>query len=387
MAERILVGTRKGTVAATKSGGRWRPNLAGHAGSGVNYVARDPYTGTLWALLGHGHWGAKLSRSTDDGTTWTDAPQIKFPAGARHYLPPPPSETGPGEGAPTLKPATVLKLWTIAFGPKGRVWVGTIPGGLFESRDGGETFELNRGLWDHESRGGDLTNGPGTGTTKWFGTPAAEGEFAPGMHSVVPDPRDPNRLLVGISTAGVFETKDGGKTWRTRNKGLVMDYSPNPGDEWAGHDPHQVVLSEGQPDRVWQQNHCGVFHSADGAATWSKVSAPDAGVHFGFPIAVDAKDGKTAWLVPGKSDMQRMAIDGGLFVARTEDAGKTWKSLRKGLPQENAYDVVYRHALDARGDHLAFGSTTGNLYVSEDRGDSWQTVANNLPPIYSVRFG
>jgi len=141
---------------------------------------------------------------------------------------------------------------------------------------------------------------------------------------------------------------------------------------------------------VWQQNHCGVFHSTDGAATWKKVSAPAAGVHFGFPVAVDAKDGRTAWVVPGCSDMQRIAIDGGLFVARTEDGGETWQQqqlLREGLPQENAYDVVYRHALDCHGDTLAFGSTTGNLYVSEDRGESWRAVGHNLPPVYSVRFG
>jgi len=387
MAQRILVGTRKGVFVAEKSGGRWRPRLAGHLGQGVNFVARDPHTGTLWALLGLGHWGAKLSRSTDDGATWADAPQIKYPAGARHYLPPPPSETGPGEGAPTLKPATLLKLWTLAFGPRGRVYVGTIPGGLFVSRDGGESFALDLGLWNHESRGGDLFSGTGNGTTKWFGTPAAEGEFAPGIHSVVTDSRDPDRVLVAVSTAGVFETRDGGKTWRTRNQGLVMDYSPTPTDEWAGHDPHLVVACDAQPKFVWQQNHCGVFHSEDGAATWKKVSHPHEGVHFGFPVAVDEKDGRTAWLVPGQSDMQRTTVNGALFVARTQDGGQTWQALRKGLPQEHAYDVVLRHALHNQGDALAFGSTTGNVYASEDRGETWQTVANNLPPVYSVRFG
>jgi photosystem II stability/assembly factor-like uncharacterized protein len=386
MAQTILVGTRKGTFLVVKQRGRWRPTLAGHAGVGVNYVARDPNTGTLWALLGHGHWGAKVSRSTDGGQTWTDAPQIQYPNGARHYLPPPPTETGPGEGKPTLQPATLLKLWTMAFGADGRIWVGTIPGGLFVSRDGGESFELDLGLWNHESRGGDLFKGEGNGTTKWYGTPASEGEFAPGIHSIVVDPRNADRVLVAISTAGVFETTDGGRTWRTRNQGLVMDYSPNPTDEWAGHDPHQLVMCEGQPDHLWQQNHCGVFYSDDGAATWRKVSKPDDGVHFGFPVAVDAADGRTAWLVPGKADMQRMAIDGGLFVARTRDGGKTWVQLREGLPQENAYDVVYRHAMGLEGRCLAFGSTTGNLYVSEDGGETWQTVANNLPPIYSVRF-
>ncbi len=387
MSARILVGTRKGTFFVSKSHGRWRPTLAGHIGAGVNYVAKDPRKGTLWALLGHGHWGAKLSRSTDDGKTWADAPQLKYPEGARHYVPPPPTETGPGEGAPTLKPATLLKLWTMAFGPDGRIYIGTIPGGLFVSEDGGESFALDRGLWDHESRGGDLFVGPGNGTTKWFGTPAAEGEFSPGIHSVVVDPRNGKRVLVAISTAGVFETTDGGKTWRTRNAGLVMDYSPTPTDEWAGHDPHQLVMCAGQPQYLWQQNHCGVFHSDDGAVSWKKVSQPERGVHFGFPVAVDPKDGRSAWLVPGKADMQRTTIDGGLFVAHTKDGGATWEHLREGLPQENAYDVVYRHALDFAADHLAFGSTTGNLYVSEDRGASWQVVANNLPPVYSVRFG
>src|ERR1700741_1802408 len=110
MSDRILGATRKGTIFAAKTGGRWKPRLAGHAGSGVNYAARDPHTGTLLALLGPGHWGAKLSRSTDDGATWADAPQVKYPAGARHYVPPPPTETGAGEGAPTLKPATLLQL-------------------------------------------------------------------------------------------------------------------------------------------------------------------------------------------------------------------------------------------------------------------------------------
>jgi photosystem II stability/assembly factor-like uncharacterized protein len=145
-------------------------------------------------------------------------------------------------------------------------------------------------------------------------------------------------------------------------------------------------MSAGQPDHVWQQNHSGVFYSDDGAATWRKVSDPQKGVHFGFPVAVDAKDGRVAWLVPGRADSQRMAIDGALFVARTEDGGKTWEQLRQGLPQEHAYDVVYPHAHDQTDGCVAFGSTTGNLYVSEDRGERWQVVGHNLPPIYSVRF-
>ncbi len=389
MTDRILVGTRKGTFLVEKMNGRFGAKLAGHPGVGVNFVARDPHTGTLWAALGHGHWGAKLSRSLDGGKTWADAPQIKYPEGARYLAMPDPSPEGDGDGDPkavTARNATLLKLWMIAFGQPGRIYVGTIPGGLFVSDDGGESFELNRPLWNHESRGGDLFNGEGSGKTHWFGTPASEGEFAPGIHSIVVDPRNTERVLIAISTAGVLETNDGGKSWCSRTKGMTNDYLPNPEPEW-GHDPHSVVLCAGDPDHMWQQNHAGVFYSSDGALNWKKVSQPEKGIHFGFPVAVDARDGKTAWLVPGKADMQRMAIDGRLFVARTEDGGQTWKELRRGLPQECAYDVVYRHSLDNSGDTLAFGSTTGNLYVSEDRGESWATVANNLPPIYSVRFG
>jgi photosystem II stability/assembly factor-like uncharacterized protein len=382
MSERILVGTRKGTFVVEKVAGSWRPRLVGHAGIGSNFVVRDPYTGTLWALLGHGHWGAKLSRSRDDAASWEDASQIAYPEGAR-YL----DGFDPATGEmPRFKDATLLQLWCMAFGPAGRIYVGTIPGGLFVSQDGGESFELNRPLWNHPSRGGDLFAGDGNGVTHWFGTPASEGgEFAPGIHSILVDPRDPDRILVAISTAGVLESTDAGQSWHGRNRGMTNDYLPDPAAQW-GHDAHLIEHCPAQPDHVWQQNHSGVFYSRDGAVTWTKVSAPDEGVHFGFPVAVDPEDGRTAWLVPAKADDQRMAIDGGLFVARTHDGGQTWTRLREGLPQEHAYDVVLRHALGNRGDLLALGSTTGNLYVSENRGDRWQAVAHHLPPIYSVRF-
>ncbi len=387
MSDRILVATRKGTFLVDKTAGRWKPRLSGHEGALVNFVARDPNTGTLWAALGHGHWGAKLSRSTDGGKSWNDATQIKYPPGARYLGTAMPTEDSPELGKPTLRDATVLKLWCLAFGAPGDVYVGTIPGGLFVSRDGGETFELNHPLWNHESRGGDLFRSDGTGVTHWSGTPASDaGEFAAGICSILVDPRNPARVLIAVSTAGVLETTDCGKCWRGRNRGLTNDYSPNPESEW-GHDSHAIDLCAAEPEHVWQQNHCGVFYSSDGAATWNKVSDPNRGVHFGFPIAADAKDGKTAWVVPGKSDQQRMAIGGGVFVGRTQDGGKSWEQLRSGLPQENAYDVVLRHSLGCANGRVAFGSTTGNLYVSEDRGETWLTVANNLPPIYSVRFG
>src|SRR5690606_28252454 len=199
------------------------------------------------------------------------------PEGARYidgFVPDEGSPEGPRR-RPSFKPATLLKLWCMAFGPDGRIYIGTIPGGLFTSEDGGETFSLNLPLWNHDSRGGDLFAGEGTGTTHWFGTPASEGgEFAPGIHSIVVDPRDPKRAWVAISSAGVLETTDGGATWQGRKVGMLNDHLPNPAAPW-GHDPHCVVSCPSAPDCLWQQNHCGVFCSTDGAATWQKVSAPE----------------------------------------------------------------------------------------------------------------
>jgi hypothetical protein len=319
---------------------------------------------------------------------------LKYPQGARYivkYLPTPDFDPAAPAGQPEYKDATVFKIWNLAFGhagQPGRLYAGTIPGGLFVSDDGGDSWELNRPLWNHESRGGDLFAGEATSENRWGGTPASidYGVFEPGIHSIVIDPRDPNRLYVAVSSAGVLESADGGRTWQNRNRGMLMDYLPNPQAEW-GHDPHFVTACPNQPDHLWQQNHCGVFYSNDGAQTWKKVSLPDAGVHFGFPIAADAQDGRTAWVVPARADSERMAIGGGLTVARTTDGGQSWQSFRDGLPQAHAYDIVLRHGLDIAGDCLCFGSTTGNVYLSEDRGETWQCLGNHFPPVYSVRFG
>lgn len=394
MATTLLLGTRKGTVILERSNNGWQARDILHAGVPVCYAARDPRDGTLWASLDHGHWGPKLSRSRDNGATWEDVLSLKYPKGARHivqYLPTPDFDPMAPAGQPEYKDAKVYKIWNIAFGAAsqpGRLYAGTIPGGLFISDDGGDSWELNRPLWNHASRGGDLFNGEATSENVWGGTPASidYGVFEPGIHSIVVDPRDPNHLYVAVSSAGVLESRDGGETWVVRNKGMRMDYLPDPEAEW-GHDPHFVTACPGQPDHLWQQNHCGVFYSSDGAKTWKKVSQLDVAVHFGFPIAADANDGRCAWVVPARADSERMSIGGGLFVARTHDGGESWQTLRKGLPQQHAYDIVYRHALDAAGDCVCFGSTTGNVYLSEDRGDSWQCLGNHFPPVYSVRFG
>ena len=167
---------------------------------------------------------------------------------------------------------------------------------------------------------------------------------------------------------------------------MTNDYLPNPEAEW-GHDPHFVTGCPGQPDHLWQQNHCGVFYSEDGAQTWKKVSLPDAGVHFGFPIAADAHDGRTAWVVPARRTWRAWRSTAACSSRARPMAGSPGRAFRKGLPQDDAYDIVLRHGLDVAGDSLCFGSTTGNVYLSEDRGETWHCLGNNFPPVYSVRFG
>lgn len=397
--DRIILGTRKGTIILARSKTGWKSESVAHHGVGVAYAARDPNTGTFWAALEHGHWGPKLSRSRD-GATWEDAPQIKYPEDARYidgYL----NEDGSAAGVeaamssqkpmrPKLVKAALKKIWYLNFGDKsqaGRIYAGTMPGGLFTSDDNGESFKLNEALWNHPSRGGDLSQGDCVGAkTFWFGGGAGvNGDHTPGIHSVVVDPRNPRRYMVALSCAGVLETNDDGKSWQGRNKGLLATFLPKPDVEW-GHDPHYVMLCKSNPDHVWMQNHCGIFYSADGAQSWKMVSKEGRTAHFGFPVAADESDGKTAWVVPGIADDKRMAVGGALCVAQTQDGGKTWQELRKGLPQENAFDVVYRHALDIKGDALAFGSTTGNVYFSSNRGKDWLALGHNFPPVYSVRF-
>lgn len=370
-ASRLLLATRKGLLildrVPTSSTG-W--SVTGHhfQGARVSYACRDPRTDTLWACLDHGHWGVKLHRSRDGGGTWDEVP-LAYPDGEMEAR-------GPNEadGDVTRKPAATKYAWVLQPGPAsqpGRLYCGTEPGGLFVSDDDGDTWTLNRGLWDHPSRVAG----------QWFGG----GRDSAAIHSICIHPEDPDHLWVGVSVAGVFETVDGGVTWTPRNLGQRIDFLP-PGEYEVGADPHHVVLHPRDPSRLWQQNHCGVYRSDDGAATWVEVGEADTDVHFGFPIGVDAEDPDVAWVVPAISDEDRRAIDGALAVWRTEDAGASWQRLDDGLPQADCHDVVFRHALDVRGDVLAMGSTTGNLWVSSDRGDSWVSLGQHLPPIASVRF-
>lgn len=351
----LLISTRKGLITYTKKDGSWSQAELSFRGIPVCLAKYDAATNTLWAFLDHGHWGVKIQQSKDFGKTWTEVPAMSYPEG---------SEVSDGVTS------SLKYIWSAETDTKGRLWIGTVPGGLFMSEDGGASFELNMPLWNLKER-----------KTNWFGG----GMDYAGIHSIVFDPKDENHFYIGISVAGVYETRDGGATWKVRNKGLRADFLPDPYSEF-GHDPHLLVACKSSPDNMWQQNHCGIFKSTDAAETWQDVSEKGGPANFGFAIAVDDKNPEAAWVVPGVSDEIRVAVDEALCVCRTTDGGKTWDAMRKGLPQEASFDIVYRHALAKQGDELFFGTTTGNFFRSGDGGESWETMSNFLPLINAVTF-
>lgn len=354
----LLLGTRKGLIAYHYKDGEWKTENISFEGVPVSIAYADPRNGKWWACLDHGHWGVKLHRSTDRGTTWEEVDAPAYPE---------------GEEIKDGIPATTRYIWAMSHGGHhhaSRLWLGTDPGGLFMSEDEGNSFQLVQSLWQHPSR-----------KTHWMGG----GRDMPGIHSIVVDPRNEDHIHIGISCAGVFETFDGGNTWEVRNKGLRADFLPEPTAD-IGHDPHILVAAAIDPDALWQQNHCGIFRTTDGAKTWQDVSEKEGPARFGFAIAVAEDNPHQAWVAPADSDAIRVAIKGSLFICRTDDGGKTWIEQRNGLPQQNCFDIVYRHALANSGDAVAFGTTTGNLFFSHDRGDNWHVINNYLPMIYSVQF-
>ena len=358
MSTTILVSTRKGLITLDEEKGSWNISNSYFDGIPVTIAYEDPRNGAWWVGVDHGHWGVKLHRSEDRGKNWIEVNAPSYPEG---------SEIKDGDKAVTKY------LWSIHHGgwsnPE-KLYIGTIPGGLFETRDYGETWTLNEGLWNHPSR-----------PDHWFGG----GFDYPGIHSINIDPSNEKKIQVGVSCAGVFESVDGGKTWMGKNKGLLAEFLPDPESEF-GHDPHLLVRANSDSDVLWQQNHCGIFRSIDDGGHWDLVSKKGDVTHFGFAIAVADDNPNQAWVAPAVADEKRIAVDRSLCISRTDDGGKTWKELRNGLPQNFAYDIVYRHALANEGDTLVFGTTTGNLFISHNRGDSWDTLSNYLPMIHAVTF-
>ena len=361
MQQKLLVGTTKGLVVFEKINKNWQIQTIHFLGLPVSVIYVNEITNTWWAGISHHHWGQKLHFSTDKGQTWQSVKPPAYPLDAQM-----------GSG----KSATLKKIWTIQHGGHqypNRLWVGTEPGGLFLSEDKGHTFKLVTSLWNHPSR---------MNQQQWFGT----GRSEPFIHSIVVNPADNNHVYIAVSCAGIFETKNSGKSWQPRNKGLIAAYLPNPHVE-IGHDPHRLFACDTNPKILWQQNHCGIFRSTDGAKNWQEVSDKKGIANYGFALAVDHQNTKRAWVIPAVSDELRIAPNQALAVCRTEDGGQTWQTLTNGLPQEHCFDIVFRHALAIQEGTLAFGTTTGNLYLSDNQGDKWHCLSNNLARIDCVTFG
>lgn len=259
-------------------------------------------------------------------------------------------------------------VWQVAPA-HGALYAGVEPAGLFRSDDGGATWSHVEGLTRHPTR------------ESW--QPGAGGLIC---HTILAHPSDRRRMWVAISAVGCFATEDGGETWETRNRGVRADYSPDPYPE-IGLCVHKMVTAPGEPDRLYQQNHCGTYRSDDAGRSWVCL---DEGLPstFGFPMVAHPRDPATVFTIPlNGAEHGRFPPDGSLAVWTTNDRGSSWRALRDGLPQSNAFfgilrDAMATDALEPFG--IYFGTNTGKLYASADEGGGWSQIADLLPPIYSV---
>lgn len=356
MASTLRVGTRKGLFVFEKSGGQWHCSAPSFLGEPVSMVMTDPHNGDQYTALNLGHFGVKLHRADAGSTSWTEISAPVFP------------KTGAEDG-PALE-----QIWELVPGgdAAGSLWAGTIPGGLFKSADRGESWTLVESLWNRPER------------EKWMGG----GYDKPGIHSICVHPHNHRLLRLAVSTGGVWESADGGASWTLTGQGLRAEFlPPDMAYDPAMQDVHRLVSCPASPQHMWIQHHNGIFRSTDGGHHWTEITDVKPSV-FGFAAVAHPTEPDTAWFVPGIKDEYRVPVDGKLLVNRTRDGGKSFVPLTNGLPESPAWDLVYRHALaiDTSGDVLAFGSTTGNLWISEDQGDHWQCLSNHLPPINVVRF-
>ncbi len=360
----LHVATRKGLFRLAPGSRGWKVERVSFLGDPVSMLLDDARDGALYAALNLGHFGVKLHRSDDRGRSWTEVAAPAFPP-----------EPAGRDGAAAPDAPAVKQVWALtAGGPEqpGVLWAGAIPAGLFRSADRGASWHLMRTLWDRPER------------KEWFGG----GYDQAGIHSVSVDPRDPRRLLCAVSCGGVWATEDGGETWSSRSSGMYAEFMPPERREDPNiQDPHHLARCPAVPDVAWVQHHNGVFRTVNAGRRWTEVTAIRPS-KFGFAVAAHPTDPETAWFVPGVKDECRVPVGAALAVARTGDGGQSFQVLRDGLPQEHCYDLVYRHALDvdAAGRRLAMGSTTGNLWTSDDAGDRWALASAHLPPVYQVAF-
>jgi len=322
-----------------------------HPGREINHAIYDSRTGRVFATANDAWFGCELAYTDDWGANWASA--------------------SPGPAFAKDSGKTLERLWHVEPGNRNEpdvLYCGIAPAALFRSHDRGATWSEIPSLSSHPTR------------AHW--NPGAGGMC---LHSIQVDPANPRRIFVGISAAGVFKTEDAGETWAPANKGTRAEFLPEKFAE-VGQCVHKLLLSPADGKTLYQQNHCGMYRSEDGGASWLEISAglPS---DFGFPLGVHPHDNKTLFVLPLKGGEFRCPPDGALRVFRSRDGGATWAALTNGLPQQDAFMGVYREgmALDRhRNPGVYFGTNTGKLYASTDEGESWRVIADNLPPIYSV---
>jgi photosystem II stability/assembly factor-like uncharacterized protein len=353
----VLVGTMKGAFLfrSDETRGTWEMGGPYFPGSAVYALAYDGRVGRnrLWAGPHSMHWGGLLRTSDDFGRTWTNPEEanVKFPEGTD---------------------AALKQIWQIVPGRESEpdtLYCGVEPAALFVSRDAGRQWSLAEGLWNHPQR------------PRW--EPGGGGLC---LHTILLDPAEPNRIRIAVSTGGMYVTEDGGASWRPSNDGVRAQFLPNKYPEF-GQCVHKVVQSPSNPDRMFLQNHWGLYRSDDRGRSWTDI-ANGVPSDFGFPVAVHPRDPDCAWIVPLESDQFRCTPEGKLRVYRTRDAGASWEPMTNGLPQHDAFETVLRDAmatdrLDPAG--VYFGTRNGKLFGSTDGGESWSALADGLPAIVAVK--
>jgi len=353
----LMIGTSKGLFLARSDDNRkaWEVSAPHFPMTGVYAVGIDRRRGTPRLLAGatSSHFGPSVSVSDDLGASWRepDTPPLAFPP-----------DTG----------AALTRVWQFAPGPASqpdRVYAGVEPSALFVSDDGGATYELVRGLWDHPHR------------EHW--SPGYGGQA---IHTVLPHPADPDTVLVAMSAGGVYRTTDGGATWQASNSGIKAYFLPDPFPEF-GQCVHKVARHPERPDQYFAQNHHGVYRSDDGGQHWVSI-ADGLPADFGFAMVTHPHRPGVIYNFPLEADGMRFPPGRQARVYRSQDAGATWEPLSEGLPSTPFYPAVLRDAMSADDAYPAgiyFGTRSGEVYASNDEGESWQQVASHLPDVLCVR--